>query len=65
MFSSQNTEKATKIITNELDAGFGQVNGTVRSSPELPFGGVKGSGFGRECGMQGMQEFANIKTIII
>tara|TARA_X000000950_G_scaffold285486_1_gene391588 strand:+ start:164 stop:1525 length:1362 start_codon:yes stop_codon:yes gene_type:complete len=62
---SQNTEKATKIITNELDAGFGQVNGTVRSSPELPFGGVKGSGFGRECGMQGMQEFANIKTIII
>lgn len=62
---SQDIQKAEYIISQKLHIGLGKVNGLVRSDPKLPFGGVKGSGFGRECGKHGMQEFANIKTIIL
>lgn len=62
---TKDTKKAKQIITNQLNVGLGKINGMVRSDPKLPFGGVKGSGFGRECGIHGLQEFANIKTIIV
>jgi succinate-semialdehyde dehydrogenase/glutarate-semialdehyde dehydrogenase len=39
------------------------VNGVHLESPELPFGGVKQSGFGRELGRSGMTEFVNRKLI--
>lgn len=39
------------------------VNSLVASDSRLPYGGIKNSGFGRECGEEGIHEFANIKPI--
>jgi len=39
------------------------VNENVRSDPRMPFGGVKHSGYGRECAGFGIREFTNIKSV--
>jgi succinate-semialdehyde dehydrogenase/glutarate-semialdehyde dehydrogenase len=39
------------------------INGNVTSYPQLPFGGVKTSGFGRELARDGIREFCNIKSV--
>ena len=50
-------------FVRELEAGAVFVNGMTISYPELPFGGIKDSGFGRELSDAGIKEFCNLKTV--
>ncbi|MCO5967709.1 aldehyde dehydrogenase family protein [Actinoallomurus soli] len=52
-------------LTDALEAGAVFVNGMSVSYPELPFGGVRNSGYGRELGSAGIREFCNMKTVWI
>ena len=50
-------------VADALDTGMVFINGVGAEGPELPFGGTKRSGFGRELGRLGMDEFVNKKLI--
>lgn len=52
-------------IANRLEVGMVGLNTTIRSQPNLPFGGVKASGLGRELGRFGLDEFSNKKLVRI
>ncbi|WP_196831027.1 NAD-dependent succinate-semialdehyde dehydrogenase [Frigoribacterium sp. CG_9.8] len=52
-------------VADLIEAGMIFINGSLLDSAELPFGGVKRSGFGREQGRLGIAEFANKKLIRI
>ena len=56
-------DRGRQIAAQELEAGMSFVNDNVRSDPRTPFGGVKHSGYGRECSSFGIREFTNIKTV--
>jgi succinate-semialdehyde dehydrogenase/glutarate-semialdehyde dehydrogenase len=50
-------------VADQIEAGMVYVNLVGADSPELPFGGFKRSGFGRELGRFGADEFVNKKLI--
>ena len=50
-------------VANQIEAGMVYVNIVGADGAELPFGGVKRSGWGRELGKYGMDEFVNKKLI--
>jgi succinate-semialdehyde dehydrogenase / glutarate-semialdehyde dehydrogenase len=52
-------------LVRDLAAGMVFINGNVTSYPQLPFGGVKSSGHGRELSVQGIREFCNVKSVWI
>ncbi|MEO7125482.1 MAG: aldehyde dehydrogenase family protein, partial [Nakamurella sp.] len=55
-------EQAARIA-DQIEAGMVFVNGVLADGVELPFGGIKRSGFGREMGSLGIDEFVNKKLI--
>jgi aldehyde dehydrogenase (NAD+) len=59
---SGNQERALKIA-RRLRAGSVSVNGGMCIAPDLPFGGYKRSGIGREWGREGIEEFLETKAI--
>nr|WP_241429110.1 aldehyde dehydrogenase family protein [Agrococcus sp. ARC_14] len=51
-------------VADRLDAGMVSINGAGAEDYDMPFGGTKRSGFGRELGPHGMEEFMNKKLIV-
>ena len=60
-----NDEQERSRFIRDLVAGMVFINGNVTSYPQLPFGGVKTSGHGRELSTHGIREFCNIKSVWI
>ncbi|MCC3275253.1 NAD-dependent succinate-semialdehyde dehydrogenase [Arthrobacter sp. zg-Y40] len=59
---SADEDKALEVA-DQLESGMVWINGTASTQPDLPFGGVKRSGVGRELGRYGMDEFVNKKLV--
>jgi succinate-semialdehyde dehydrogenase/glutarate-semialdehyde dehydrogenase len=62
---TEDLARGERIAAEELESGLSFVNANVRSDPRMPFGGVKDSGYGRECSYFGIREFTNIKSVLV
>ncbi|OAZ91450.1 NAD-dependent succinate-semialdehyde dehydrogenase [Halomonas sp. G11] len=62
---SKDVKRATELASQYFDTGMVFINGFGVATPEMPFGGVKDSGYGREHGGFGMHEFVNAKSVIV
>lgn len=56
-------EARGKRIASQVDAGMMFVNNLNWLDADMPFGGIKNSGYGRELGNMGIQEFVNKKLV--
>jgi succinate-semialdehyde dehydrogenase/glutarate-semialdehyde dehydrogenase len=62
---TKDLKRGKRIAAEELEAGMSFVNAPVRSDSRMPFGGVKHSGYGRECSEFGILEFVNVKSVLV
>ena len=62
---SKDVERAVQMAATYFDTGMVNINTFALASPDMPFGGVKDSGYGREHGDAGLKEFVNVKSITI
>ncbi|WP_108666213.1 NAD-dependent succinate-semialdehyde dehydrogenase [Euzebya rosea] len=62
---SADVDRAIELARTEFDTGMVNINGYNLAKPNLPFGGVKDSGYGREHGGFGIREFVNAKAVMI
>lgn len=62
---SRDEEAAVKLARDYFDTGMIHINSFGAADPNMPFGGVKDSGYGREHGGFGIKEFVNIKSIFL
>jgi succinate-semialdehyde dehydrogenase/glutarate-semialdehyde dehydrogenase len=58
-------ERALKLAREHFDTGMVRINSFGAADPNMPFGGVKDSGYGREHGGFGMKEFVNAKAVFL
>ncbi|MBK5932394.1 acyl-CoA reductase-like NAD-dependent aldehyde dehydrogenase [Rhodovulum imhoffii] len=61
---TKNIDKAL-MVTRRVQAGRFWINTTLSGGPELPLGGFRQSGWGREAGMYGVEEYTQIKSVHI
>jgi succinate-semialdehyde dehydrogenase/glutarate-semialdehyde dehydrogenase len=59
---SEDADERARFV-RDIASGMAFINGMTTSYPELPFGGIKQSGYGRELTELGMREFMNAKTV--
>ncbi len=62
---SRDESKALKLARDHFDTGMIRINSFGAADPNMPFGGVKDSGYGREHGGFGIKEFVNVKAIYL
>jgi len=62
---SKDEEKAKELAKYHFDTGMVFINSFGLAKPNMPFGGVKDSGYGREHGTFGLHEFVNVKAIML
>ncbi|MGU3585940.1 aldehyde dehydrogenase family protein [Rhodococcus sp. C26F] len=61
---SGDTDRA-RAVASHLDVGQVKINGVrTRTRPAVPFGGVKNSGYGRELGALGIEEFTDVTAVM-
>ena len=60
-----NDEVEQERFVDELETGMTYINRMTESTPEIPFGGAKNSGYGRELSHFGIHEFVSAKTVWI
>jgi succinate-semialdehyde dehydrogenase/glutarate-semialdehyde dehydrogenase len=60
-----NDDAEKERFANEVESGMVYINKVTESTPEVPFGGAKNSGYGRELASFGPQSFVNAKTVWI
>ncbi len=58
-------DRPLKLARDHFDTGIIRINSFGAADPNMPFGGVKDSGYGREHGGFGMKEFVNVRAVFL